>query len=131
MIEEISAADAYAALDRNPRAVLLDVRTGPEQMFVGTPTHDRCVRISYTLFPPTQPDPEFLAKVSAAIEKDQPVYCLCKLGSRSMAAAQTLASAGYAELYNITHGFDGDQNDQGQRRPINGWAAAGLPWHQA
>ena len=131
MITDVSAKDAFAALTQDSNAVLLDVRTPPEQAFVGTPSLENCQRISFTLFPPSQPDPNFVANVEAAIGKDQPVYCLCKLGGRSMAAGQALVAAGYNQVFNIVHGFDGDQNAAGQRRTINGWAADGLPWHQS
>ena len=131
MVPEISAQASYEALRSNPDAVLLDVRTAPELNFVGTPSLENCTRISYTLFPPTQPDPDFMEKVEAALRKDQPIYCLCKLGGRSQAAAAALKAAGFMSVFSIKHGFDGDQNDAGQRRSINGWVADGLPWHQA
>lgn len=131
MVEDKTPQECFEDLQARETAVLIDVRTAPEWSFVGTPTHPRCLRISSTLFPPNQPNPNFLAEVEQQVAKDQPVYCLCKLGGRSMAAAQALVAAGYTEVYNVLNGFDGDQNEHGQRRCINGWVASGLPWHQA
>ncbi len=130
MVPDVSVQATYAALQANPRAVLVDVRTPPEWAYVGTPSVSNCLRIALTAFPPTQVDPSFVAQVEASVAKDQPIYCLCKVGGRSQTAAQLLQAAGYGEVYNVAHGFDGDQNAQGQRRSTNGWIAAGLPWHQ-
>jgi len=130
MVQEISATACAEALAQNPEAVLLDVRTAPEVQFVGAPTVANWRHISLTLFPPTQPDPEFLPKVAAQIRPDQPIYCLCKVGGRSAAAAQMLLSAGYSQVFNVSHGFDGAQNSERQRRSVNGWVAEGLPWAQ-
>ena len=130
MVKDISAKDAFAALQGDSNAVLLDVRTQPELTFSGMPSMPNHRHISLTKFP-QRTQPNFMAEVQAQISKDQPVYCLCKGGGRSAAAAKALSAAGYGEVYNILSGFDGDQNPAGQRRSVNGWAADGLPWHQA
>ena len=95
MVKDISAKDAFAALQSNPTAVLLDVRTQPELAFSGAPSMANHRHISLTQFPPTEPNPNFMAEVEAQIAKDQPVYCLCKTG-RSAAAANALVATGYA-----------------------------------
>ena len=35
-----------------------------------------------------------------------------------------------SEVANISYGFEGDLNLEGQRGKINGWKAEGLPWSQ-
>jgi rhodanese-related sulfurtransferase len=59
------------------------------------------------------------------------VLFLCRSGARSHHAAQLATENGYTAAYNILEGFEGDKNAQGQRRSVNGWVAAGLPWQQS
>lgn len=130
MIAQLTPAAAYKALEQDPQSVLLDVRTDPECLFVGVPSLVRYRQISFTLYPPTTPDPEFLTKAKAVLDNNQAIYCLCKTGGRSGAAAEVLAQAGFSKVTNIVHGFEGDHNAAGQRRSVSGWVADGLPWHQ-
>jgi rhodanese-related sulfurtransferase len=83
-----------------------------------------------------QPNSEFTARVNALIEergmeKDAPIFLICRSGSRSAKAANILSLAGYDRVYVITDGFEGDKAKAGPRkgeRVVNGWKNAGLPW---
>ena len=39
-------------------------------------------------------------------------------------------AAGFSEVINVLHGFEGDLNDQFKRSTLNGWRHDGLPWEQ-
>lgn len=53
-----------------------------------------------------QLNPRFIADVSAAVGKDQPVALICRSGRRSTVAAQQLArEAGFTKLYNVSGGI--------------------------
>jgi hypothetical protein len=41
-----------------------------------------------------------------------------------------LEEAGLKEIYNVTHGFEGDLDDNHHRNSHNGWRFDGLPWAQ-
>ncbi|KXS30409.1 MAG: Rhodanese domain protein, partial [Candidatus Gallionella acididurans] len=41
-----------------------------------------------------------------------------------------LRANGFSSVYNVTHGFEGDLNDQHRRNSLNGWRFEGLPWEQ-
>ncbi len=58
--------EAFDRLKADPEAVLLDVRTGPEWTFVGSPAVDRLLRISWQTFPTMEVNPRFAAAVEEA-----------------------------------------------------------------
>jgi rhodanese-related sulfurtransferase len=133
---DVSAADAWAALNKHPGAQLVDVRTTAEWSFVGLPdlssTGRRVHCIEWVTFPAMAPNPAFLAEAVAALgdDKSVPVYFLCRSGARSRAAAIALTAAGYSNCFNVVSGFEGDLDSERRRGGTNGWKAAGLPWIQ-
>lgn len=137
----LTPQDADAALQADPSIVFLDVRDPVEIAFVGHPQGvDAIVPIRlathrYDAAKGTYAEdenPEFLTQAEAAIARaggdaDSPVFVICRSGSRSASAANTLADAGYTNVWNIVEGFEGDKDDAGARS-VNGWRNAGLPW---
>lgn len=133
-IGEVSPEDAWEALTHDPRAVLVDVRTRAEWSYVGipdlTPTGKDLVLIEWQTYPDGTVNSHFIDQVAAAgIERDQPVYFLCRSGVRSRWAAQAVARAGWNEAYNVVEGFEGPP-DGHRHRAVSGWKVAGLPWVQ-
>jgi rhodanese-related sulfurtransferase len=59
-----------------------------------------------------------------------PVVIICRSGRRSVLACEALEQAGYTDLNNVLHGFEGSLNDFDQRSKVNGWRFDGLPWEQ-
>jgi rhodanese-related sulfurtransferase len=134
---DLSAADAYALLAREPGAQLIDVRTMSEWNFVGVPDLSRLGRkahcIEWQMFPSMQVNPAFATQAQMAVGTpgDTPVLLLCRSGARSRAAAMALTGTGYRQAYNVAGGFEGDLDAEGHRGRVNGWKAAGLPWKQS
>lgn len=129
-IARVSPAEAHAALQAQPKAVLLDVRDPIEFAFVGHPLG--ALNIPWKLAPEMRPNPEFIAQVESAIaDKATPIYLICRSGHRSLAAAEALAAVGYSALFNVEDGFEGALNEQRQRSSISGWRYLGLPWSQS
>lgn len=134
---DLAVTEAWALLEQDPRAQLVDVRTMAEWAFVGLPDLSglgRSVqRVEWQMFPSMAPNPEFVAQAVAAVgaDKDVPVLFLCRSGARSRAAAIALTAAGYTKAFNIAGGFEGDLDAKRQRGKTNGWKAAGLPWAQS
>jgi len=124
---DITAAEAWEFLQAAEDAVLVDVRTGAEQDFVGRVPG--AIEIPLKNYPGMAPNPDFLAQVKLAVKPEQAVVFLCRSGVRSVAAAQMLTAEGYTCAMNILEGFEGDKNELGHRR-VNGWKMAGLPWSQ-
>jgi rhodanese-related sulfurtransferase len=55
------------------------------------------------------------------------VIFICRSGERSARAADELADFGYTTA-TVVDGFEGDLGPD-QRRSVNGWKNAGLPWN--
>jgi rhodanese-related sulfurtransferase len=132
----VSAQEAWEALQTDPHALLLDVRTQPEWVFSGVPNLNGLGKqtqlISWKIYPTMEVNADFVKMVAQSVPNiSTPIYCLCKSGGRSHDAALALTQAGYKACYNISDGFEGDRDAQGHRGIINGWKAAGLPWEQA
>jgi len=133
---DLGATDAWALLQSDPAAQLVDVRTMAEWSFVGLPDlagigrQVRCVE--WQSYPSMAQNPSFVAQAGAAIgsRKDAPVLLLCRSGGRSRAAAMAMTAAGYEQAYNVAGGFEGDLDKNSHRGGANGWKAAGLPWRQ-
>src|ERR1700753_1349465 len=93
---DLSAQDAWALLQSDPRAQLVDVRTQAEWNFVGLPdlgsVGKEAALIEWQMFPTMQVNPGFVAAAQGAVgaEKDAPVLFLCRSGVRSRAAAMAL-----------------------------------------
>ena len=129
-IKSLAADAAHAALEADPRAVLIDVRDPVEFSFVGHPVG--AVNVPWKFAPDMRPNPEFLDQVSQmAIDKATPLFLLCRSGQRSLAAANALAEAGYTDLTNIEEGFEGPMDQEKHRSNVAGWRFLGLPWVQS
>lgn len=137
---DVAAADAWAMLEREPRAQLIDVRTVAEWNFVGVPDLSALGRrahcIEWQQFPSMAPNPDFVAEAVRAItesgaERGTPILLLCRSGARSRAAAMALARAGFTGAFNIADGFEGALDGAHHRGLASGWKAAGLPWKQS
>ena len=133
---DINPAEAWTLLGSERTACFVDVRTQAEWNFVGTPDLSGTGRqvhfVEWQDFPAGTPDPNFVARASAALgpDKNAPVLFLCRSGGRSRSAAIAMTAAGYARAYNIAEGFEGDLDHDRHRGSKNGWKAAGLPWTQ-
>lgn len=133
-VPDASPQEAFDALQRDPKARIVDVRTRPEWIFIGlpdVPTADP-VTIEWQSYPAMQVAADFGERLAAAVpDKDAPLYFLCRSGARSMAAARLAASLGYAHAFNVRDGFEGPPDADGHRGTTAGWKASGLPWRQS
>ena len=133
---DLGATDAWALLQSEPAAQLVDVRTMAEWSFVGLPDLAGIGRqvhcVEWQSYPSMAQNPSFVAQAGAAVgsRKDAPVLLLCRSGGRSRAAAMAMTAAGYEQAYNVAGGFEGDLDKNSHRGGANGWKAAGLPWRQ-
>ena len=132
---DLRPAEAWALLEKDPKAVLIDVRTAPEWGFVGVPRLEdlgkETLCISWQAYPTMARNENFAAEVAAkGVGKDQPVLLLCRSGARSKAAAIALTAAGFGPCYNVAEGFEGDRDGALHRASVGGWKVAGLPWAQ-
>lgn len=131
---DVTPREAWAALESDPSAVLVDVRTHAEWTYVGVPVLDAVGRsvvpIEWVRYPDGARNTGFLDQLrEAGVEPGTPVYFLCRSGVRSAAAAEVATAAGLGPAYNISDGFEG-QLDESGHRTRGGWKNADLPWRQ-
>lgn len=132
---DVTPAQAWQALTDDLRAVLVDVRTRAEWAYVGLPDlrplGRDVLQIEWATYPDGSVNRGFTTELEAAgVERDQPVYFLCRSGVRSIAAAETATRDGWETSHNVLEGFEGPHGPD-QRRTVAGWKVAGLPWVQA
>lgn len=141
LVQEVLPHEAWAELEEDPRAALIDVRTRPEWMFVGVPdlsgVGKSTVFVEWRRFPDMAVNPAFVDELLQTFEQPLPekLFFICRSGSRSMEAALAVQ----AELdrrgvpvacFNVGEGFEGDLDAEGHRGSENGWKARALPWRQ-
>ena len=107
--------------------VLVDIRADAEREFVGFVPG--AVNIVWKQWPGSRPNPAFDEEIKAAVPQGKKALMLCRSGARSRAAAKRATELGI-ESYNISEGFEGDPDENGQRGNKGGWRMRGLPWRQ-
>ena len=138
----VTAKEAYEMwlTDKN-NIKILDVRTPEEYVFVGHAPMAQ--NIPFQLFnykmavrkkgPFMKPNPNFIAEVSQKYKPAESILVICRSGSRSAAAVNAMAAAGFNTAYSITDGFEGDRiKDPSSpfygKRFKNGWKNSDIPW---
>jgi rhodanese-related sulfurtransferase len=142
-----TATEAYALMQANDRAILIDVRDPVEVMFTGWAT-ETDLHLPWVTADPNRFDAargtyrlnknqNFTNTVESAlwdlgVSEDDPIIVMCRSGStRSAPAADVIASLGYTQVYSMTDGFEGTTLKEGESkgvRAVNGWRNSGLPW---
>lgn len=130
MIENLDPLQAWDLLQQNSEAVIIDVRTKVEHLFVGHPPG--AIPIPWKEFPDWQVSSKFVAEVKKEVpDMNAPILLLCRSGQRSLDAARALEESGYQLLINIDNGFEGPLDENKHRGNLGGWRFHGLPWEQS
>jgi rhodanese-related sulfurtransferase len=124
----LEPAEAWALLQHDPAARLVDVRSRAEWEFVGRVPD--AVEIEWKSWPGMVPNAAFMDTLAAKVDRAAPLLFLCRSGGRSHDAAMAATQAGFAACYNVLQGFEGDRDAAAHRNTVGGWRAAGLPWTQ-
>lgn len=109
-------------------ARLVDVRSAEEVKFVGRVPE--AAHVPWMTGISLSRNPRFARELESKVRKDEVVLLLCRSGKRSAAAAEVATKAGFANVFNVLEGFEGDLDEQQRRGAFNGWRFAGLPWVQ-
>jgi rhodanese-related sulfurtransferase len=134
-VPDIEPEQTWQALQDDPMAVLVDVRTDAEWNFVGLPDLDglgkQVVLIPWQAYPTMQVNGAFAAHLAqAGLTPGHRLYFICRSGARSLSAGLAAQAAGFPHAYNVADGFEGPVDAEGHRGTVAGWKAAGLPWRQ-
>ena len=135
-VKSISAAQAWEIMEQNPRAVIIDVRSGMENLFVGHPKD--AIHIAWIDEPDWKINPHFAQEVRRVLLGGvsphdggvSPILLICRSGNRSLEAGAVLVEDGLTDVYNIEGGFEGPLDDDHHRSTVTGWRKEGLPWVQ-
>jgi rhodanese-related sulfurtransferase len=111
------------------QAVLVDVRSNEERVFVGHVPDS--VHVPWATGTALTRNPRFVRELEAKLGgKDKVAVLLCRSGKRSALAAEAAAKAGLPFVFNVLEGFEGDLDENYQRGRLNGWRTHDLPWIQ-
>jgi rhodanese-related sulfurtransferase len=136
-VKKLPPAEAWELVQRDPRAVLIDVRSSMEHLFVGHPKG--AIHISWIDEPEWKINPHFvqdvrkvlLGGVSAHDNGAAPVILICRSGYRSLEAGAALLADGFESVFSVDGGFEGPLNAEHHRSKVAGWRHAELPWEQS
>jgi len=136
-VKSISPTEAHNLVETDPRAVLIDVRSNMEFLFIGHPMV--AINVAWIDEPDWKINEHFAADVRKLLLgglshlqniDSAPVVLICRSGKRSLEAGELLLKEGFAEVYNVLEGFEGELDDKHQRSTTAGWRFDGLPWEQ-
>ena len=120
MIKQITCKEIKDYLKKNPKSVLLDVRTQEEWVNDGKPDGDKIGLKTYFLEIRRDAFFDFVQEFkNFNINQDKEILVICKSGERSQISAELLSKENYKSI-NISDGFMGSQDGVG-------WKKSGLP----
>jgi rhodanese-related sulfurtransferase len=133
----LSPKQAWQLLQDDSRAVLVDIRSSMEFLFVGHPKG--AVHVAWIDEPDWDVNPDFVTEIrklmlgGVVCSEDSgcaPVILICRSGKRSLEAGRALLDAGMKNVMHIDEGFEGELDDEHHRSSNGGWRFHGLPWEQ-
>lgn len=129
-MRHLTPREAWALVQAQPDALFVDVRMEIESLYVGRPPGVE--NIPWYEYPDLTANPTaFAAAVEReAGDKTRTVVLICRSGKRTVDAGLALEAAGFTDVVNVLHGFEGELNERFHRSTLNGWRFEGLPWEQ-
>ena len=133
----LSAQQAWQLLQEDPRAVLVDIRSTMEYLFVGHPKGS--VHVPWIDEPEWTVNPDFVTDIRKLLlggaictidDGCAPVILICRSGKRTLEAGKALSEAGFNKVMHVNEGFEGDLDEDHHRSTANGWRFRNLPWEQ-
>jgi len=117
------------SLFRRGQTVLVDVRTIEERKYVGHVPQS--LHLAWKFGTAMSKNPRFQREFEKLVpDKSAVILLLCRSGKRSSEAAEALTLAGYANVFNVLEGFEGELDGNQHRGEHDGWRHWGLPWIQ-
>jgi rhodanese-related sulfurtransferase len=135
-VRQLSPEQAHQMVHDNPRALLIDIRSTMEYLFVGHPVG--AIHIPWIDEPDWKVNPHFVTEVRKVLlggvachgEGCAPIVLICRSGKRSLEAGRALVKDGIRDVYHVDEGFEGDLDEHHHRSTLGGWRFRGLPWEQ-
>lgn len=134
-LQVISPTEAWQICQQDPRALLIDVRSSMEYLFVGHPKG--AIHIPWIDEPDWVINKNFVTEIRKLVlgglkeaASDVPIILICRSGNRSDDAGKALVDSGMKNIYHIDEGFEGKLDDDHHRSTVGGWRYHDLPWEQ-
>ncbi len=136
-VESLTPPQAWELVQKDARAVLVDIRSTMEYLFVGHPKG--AVHVPWIDEPEWVVNPHFVTDIrklmlgGAVCDEEEgcaPVILICRSGKRSKEAGRALLKAGFRNVCHVDSGFEGDLDEHHHRSTRGGWRFEGLPWEQ-
>jgi rhodanese-related sulfurtransferase len=136
-VKQLTPQQAWQLLQDDPRAILIDVRSNMEFLFVGHPVG--AIHVPWIDEPDWKINPHFTTEVRKVIlggvscnidEGCAPIVLICRSGKRSLEAGEQLIKDGVTNVFNVNEGFEGELDHKHHRSSLGGWRFHGLPWEQ-
>ena len=120
MIKQIPSKEITDYLKKNPKCVLLDVRTKEEWDTIGKPDGEKIGLKTYFLSIQFGDERIFNENFiqefkNLKINQDKNILITCRSGARSQFAAELLTKENYT-CVNISDGFEGNQENVGWKK---------------
>ncbi len=143
--ENVTPDEAFGMVTDSEGAIILDVRTLSEWIWVGHPGENAIlegselegyvINVSYKVHHEGTSKADelivnnhFVYDVEKLIAKDVRIITMCRSGARSEAAASALEAAGFQFVFNMSTGFEGSKDMYGYRTE-DGWKVDDLPYN--
>jgi rhodanese-related sulfurtransferase len=135
-LKTITSLEAWDICQKDPRALLVDVRSSMEYLFVGHP--QGALHVAWIDEPDWVVNKHFATEIrklalgglKESSTDDVPIILICRSGNRSDEAGKVLIEAGIRNVYHIDEGFEGKLDENHHRSTMGGWRFHGLPWEQ-
>lgn len=133
----LTPTSAQQMLRDNPLAMLIDIRSTMEFLYVGHPIG--AVHVPWIDEPDWQTNPDFVGEILRLVDsfglghdasRSIALILICRSGTRSREAAEVLLAAGLPRVFHVADGFEGGLDAQNHRGTLGGWRYQGLPWEQ-
>jgi rhodanese-related sulfurtransferase len=125
-MKHLEPKEAHEFPKDNPDAVFIDCRSEIEYLFVGHPVG--ALSVPWNDGPDWDVNPHFVAHVKIAASIDRPIVLISRSGNRTLDAGVALEKAGFTQIYNVLHGFEGELDEIHHRNSVTGWRFDALPW---
>lgn len=136
-LRSLTCKQALQMFEDDPRAVLVDIRSTMEFLFVGHPKG--ALHLPWIDEPDWTVNPIFTTEIRKLMlggtvcdsnDGCAPVILICRSGKRSKEAGNKLIDEGLKNVFHVDEGFEGERDDNGHRGTLGGWRYHQLPWEQ-